>query len=184
MNWKILLISAINKIRWIFENPQRTMRIIGLKEGMRFLDVGCNLGFYSFPASSLVGDSGLVYALDVDSDCLEWVENKASRTHRSNIRTINASAEKTGLPNSKVEIVFLHLVLHDITDKSAAIREFYRVLKPNGRLVIDEENVMSLEKVRYLAEDGGFEFSRCLHNNLQVFRKPSSSRFPNKRNLE
>jgi ubiquinone/menaquinone biosynthesis C-methylase UbiE len=182
MNWKILLVSSINRIRWVFENPWRRLREIGITEGMRFLDVGCNLGFYSFPASSLVGESGLIYALDIDPDCLNWVASKAKRTHRSNIRTINADAQRTGLPDENVEIVFVHLVLHDIKDKPVAIKEFYRVLKAGNKLVIDEENVMSTKEVRNLAEDGGFKFAGCLHKTTQVFRKPSRTRYQHTKN--
>jgi ubiquinone/menaquinone biosynthesis C-methylase UbiE len=182
MNWKIPLASTINRIRWIFENPRGRLQEIGIREGIRFLDVGCNLGFYSFPASLLVGGTGLVYALDIDPDCLNWIASKAKRIHRSNIRTINADAQRTGLPDENVEIVFVHLVLHDIKDKPAAIKEFYRILKPGNKLVIDEENVMSTEEVRDLAEGGGFEFTGYLHKTIQVFKKPSRTHYGHKQN--
>jgi len=42
-----------------------------------------------------------------------------------------ADAQATGLPSESVDIVFLHLVLHDIKDKPKAIREFHRILKKN-----------------------------------------------------
>jgi ubiquinone/menaquinone biosynthesis C-methylase UbiE len=172
--WRILLVSFVDKIRGISEKPLERLQKIGVKEGMKFLDVGCGLGFYSFPASLLVGENGLVYALDIDSDYLKWIANKARKTRRVNIKTINADACKIGLPDDNVDIVFLHLVFHDIKDKSAAIKEFYRVLKAGGKLVIDEENVMSLKKVRMWAEDGGLEFSERLYKTLQIFKKPAS----------
>ena len=175
MKWRILLVSFIDKIRGISEKPLERLQKIGVKEEMQFLDVGCGLGFYSFPASLIVGKNGLVYALDINFDRLEWVANKARKTRRVNIKTIKADACKTELPDKNVDIVFLHLVLHDIKDKSAAIKEFYRVLKAGGKLVIDEGNAMSLEKVRRLAEDGGLEFSGCLYETLQIFEKPFSN---------
>jgi ubiquinone/menaquinone biosynthesis C-methylase UbiE len=138
---------------------------------MVFLDVGCTLGFYSFPASQLVGENGLVYALDINSQFLQRIENKARKTGRSNIKTVEANACETGLPNASVGIVFLHLVLHDIKDKAAAIREFYRILEKRGKLVIDEENAMPPEDIQKLAAAEGFTFSKRLYKTLQIFQK-------------
>jgi ubiquinone/menaquinone biosynthesis C-methylase UbiE len=171
MNWKILLVSIIDKLRTISENPHKKLQEIGVKEGMVFLDVGCTLGFYSFPASQLVGENGLVYALDINSQFLQRIENKARKTGRSNIKTIKADACETGLPNASVDTVFLHLVLHDIKDKEAAIKDFYRISKKQGRLVIDEENIMPLEDIKKLAEDAGFTFSKHLYKTIQTFQK-------------
>jgi ubiquinone/menaquinone biosynthesis C-methylase UbiE len=82
-----------------------------------------------------------------------------------------ANAQETGLPSESVDVVFLHLVLHDIEDKSAAIKEFKRVLKSHGKLVIDEENVMPHDLIRRLAEDSGFILSKHSRKTTQIFEK-------------
>lgn len=171
MGWKILFVSLLERLRKFSEHPQEMLAEIGLKEGMTFLDVGCSLGFYSFYASFIVGKKGLVYALDVNPEFIEYVKNKAKRKEIENIKTIVANAQKTGLTPESVDIVFLHLVLHDIEDKPAAIREFKRVLKNNGKLVIDEENVIPLDLIRKLAEDSGFRLSKRLRKTIQIFEK-------------
>jgi len=171
MNWKILLVSFLEKFRKFSEHPQERLTEIGLNEGMTFLDVGCSLGFYSFYASSIVGEKGLVYALDINPEFIEYVKNKVKRKEIENIKTIVANAQETGLPPRSVDIVFLHLVLHDVKDKPVAIREFNRVLKGNGKLVIDEENVMPLDLIRKLAEDSSFRLSKCSRKSIQIFEK-------------
>jgi ubiquinone/menaquinone biosynthesis C-methylase UbiE len=171
MSWKILLVSFLGRFRKFSEHPLERLAEIGLKEGMTFLDVGCALGFYSFYASYIVGKKGFIYALDVNPKFVECVENKAKRRKIENVKTIAANALKTGLPSGSIDIVFLHLVLHDIEDKSTAIKEFNRVLKSHGKLVIDEENVMPLDVIRKLAEDSGFILSKRLRKTSQVFEK-------------
>jgi ubiquinone/menaquinone biosynthesis C-methylase UbiE len=171
MSWKILLVSFLERFRKFSEHPLERLAEIGLKEGMTFLDVGCGLGFYSFYASSIVGKKGFVYTIDVNREFVEYVENKAKRKGIENIKTMVANAQKTGLPSGSVDIVFLHLVLHDIKDKSAAIKEFNRVLKNHGKLVIDEEDVMPLDQVGKLAEDSGFALSKRLRKTIQIFEK-------------
>jgi len=171
VNWKITLISFIENFRKLSEHPQERLSEIGLKEGMAFLDVGCTLGFYSFHAASIVGERGLVYALDINPDFIDYISKKASREGKKHIKTIVANAQETGLPQKSVDIVFLHLVLHDIEDKTRAIKEFNRILKQDGKLVIDEENVMPLDLIKRLAEDSGFKFSKRLRKTIQIFEK-------------
>lgn len=171
MNWKILLVSFLENFRKFSEHPLERLNEIGLKEKMTFLDIGCSLGFYSFYASSIVGEKGLVYALDMSPDFVEYVKNKADKKEIKNIKTIVSDAQKTGLPSESVDMVFLHLVLHDIQDKPAVMREFNRILKKNGRLVVDEENLMPLDSIRELAEDSAFIFVKCVRKTIQVFEK-------------
>jgi len=171
LNWKILLISFFENFRKISEHPLDRLTEIGLKEGMTFADIGCTLGFYSFAASRIVGDKGVVYALDINPDFIAYVEEKAKRKGIKNIKAIVADAQEITLSSESVDIVFLHLVLHDIKDKTVALKEFYRILKENGKLVIDEENVMSLAVIRKLAEDSGFKFHKLLRKSIQIFEK-------------
>lgn len=171
MNLKILIASFLEKFRKRSEQPLERLREIGLKEGMVFLDVGCTLGFYSFPAASIVGEKGLVYALDINPSLIAHVEDKAAKNEAKNVKPILASAEETGLPADSVDIVFLHLVLHDIKNKEAAVKEFNRILKARGKLVIDEENVMPLDAIKKLSEEAGLTLSKTLRETVQIFEK-------------
>jgi ubiquinone/menaquinone biosynthesis C-methylase UbiE len=171
MHLKILLVSLLDKFRKLTEHPLKRLEEIGLKEGMTFLDVGCSLGFYSFPAASLVGDSGTVYALDIKEGLIKHVQENIARLKIKNMKPIVANAERTGLAERSVDIVFVHLVLHDIDDQQAAVEEFYRVLRPPGKLVVDEEHAMLPELVRVLVESSGFRLLETLRNTIQVFEK-------------
>jgi ubiquinone/menaquinone biosynthesis C-methylase UbiE len=171
MNWKILFISFLEPFRKISEHPLERLVEVGLEDGMAFLDVGCALGFYSFYASSIVGEKGLVYALDLNPEFIGYVAKKSRRKGVTNIKPIVTSAQETGLPSESVDVAFLHLVLHDIEDKSVAMKEFYRVLRKSGRLVVDEEDVTSLSLVREIAEKSGFRFLKRLRKTIQIFEK-------------
>jgi len=172
MSWKTMLISFLEKLRKLSEKPEERLHEIGLKEGMTFLDVGCTLGFYSFPAAAIVGNRGLVYALDINSDFTEYVSRKAKKKQVEHLKTTVGRAQDTGLSPGSVDMVFLHLVFHDIADKPKAIKEFHRILKDTGRLVIDEENVMPLDTVQKLVEEAGFRFSQTMRKTIQIFEKP------------
>jgi ubiquinone/menaquinone biosynthesis C-methylase UbiE len=171
VNWKISLISFLEPFRKLSERPLERLSEIGLRQGMTFLDVGCALGFYSFYASSIVGERGMVYAIDLNLDFIEYVKRKANAKGIKNINAIVADAQETSLPSKSVDVVFLHLVLHDVKDKHAALKEFNRILKANAKLVIDEENVLPQDHISQMAEDSGFKLLRRLRKTMQIFEK-------------
>ena len=49
-----------------------------------------------------------------------------------------ADASDTGLPDGSVDLVFCHQTLHHLADQEAALAEFFRVLRPGGRLLLAE----------------------------------------------
>lgn len=43
-----------------WQNPEKTLKDIGLKEGKNFADIGCGYGFFTISAAKIVGESGNV----------------------------------------------------------------------------------------------------------------------------
>ena len=171
MELRVWFASFLEYFRRTTERPLERLREVGLREGMTFLDVGCSLGFYSFPASEIVGEKGRVIALDINPKLVGAVASKSERRGIRNIEAVVADAHETGIPHESADMVFMHLVLHDLDDKPRAMREFGRVLKGNGRLVVDEENVMPREEIREIAESWGFKFVRRSGDSTQIFEK-------------
>lgn len=122
----------------------RELEEAGIRRGMSVLDFGCGPGRYTLPAAELVGRQGVVYGLDVHPLALRAVEKKAQKQGMTNIRVIN-SDRSTGLDPESVDVVLLYYALHDIEEKDAVLKEIYRVLKPEGRLLYkDHTNLVPL----------------------------------------
>ena len=47
------------------------LRKIGIKIGQTVLDFGCRVGHYTIPAAEIVGNSGIVYAIDSEQQALK-----------------------------------------------------------------------------------------------------------------
>ncbi len=80
------------------------------------------------PAPSITG-------ADFTSDMLTLAARKAEQR---NITWLHADALALPLPSASIDIVSIAFGLRNITDPPAALREFARVLKPNGQLIILE----------------------------------------------
>jgi ubiquinone/menaquinone biosynthesis C-methylase UbiE len=115
------------------ESPTDLWSRSGLREGMCVVDVGAGSGFFTFPASELVGRSGRVYAVDHSAELVELLRERSRRRHRDNVVPVLSARGRIPLPSAVADRVLLANVLHGISP--ATIREAVRVLRPGGRLV-------------------------------------------------
>ncbi len=125
--------SLENPDRPLSEDPQGLWKRAGLASGMTVVDIGAGSGFYTFPASDRVGPTGRVYAVDVSSELVEMIRERAKARHRSNIEAIGSLPNRVPLPDGLADRVLLANVLHGVPPETVA--EAVRLLRPEGRLV-------------------------------------------------
>ena len=65
--------------------PEEILIKAGLKIKDIFLDIGCGIGYFSIPASRIIGIEGKVFALDTSSEMLEELKR---RIYKKNIKNI------------------------------------------------------------------------------------------------
>jgi ubiquinone/menaquinone biosynthesis C-methylase UbiE len=115
-------------------------RLLQLKAGDTFLDMGCGPGEYAVQASKIVGDTGTVYALDKWKYLIDALIKEADSQGLMNIKAIVADiTEPLPIENTCVDVCLLATVLHTLNmakDGANMMGEIRRVLKPSGRLAI------------------------------------------------
>lgn len=104
------------------------------------LDVGCGAGLIGFAALELVGAAGQVVFSDVSADLLDACRRRATDDGvLDRCRFVQARAEDLrGIADASVDVVTTRSVLIYVRDKRTAFAEFFRVLRPGGRLSIFE----------------------------------------------
>ena len=110
----------------------------GVTAGMNVLDAGCGPGRITLPAARRVGQSGEVVALDIQPDMLQRLRKKLTEQSVSNVRPLLAGIGEGKTTPESFDRAFLVTVLGEIPDKTAALQEIYRALKPGGVLSITE----------------------------------------------
>jgi arsenite methyltransferase len=111
-----------------------------LRPGDAVLDVGTGDGLIAFGALERLGPSGHVVFSDISQDLLDHCRQAAAAEGLlDRCQFVLASADSlTGVPDGSVDVVTTRSVLIYVKDKAAALREFYRVLKPSGRVSLFE----------------------------------------------
>jgi len=125
-----------------FINPQEIIKNLPLQEGMVVADFGCGSGFFSLAMAEKIKPNGQVVAIDIWKPALDVLTLKAKLTGLFNIietKQGDLEAPKTlNLKENYFDLVLVSNVLFQIEDKTAVLKEAYRILKPNGYLVIIE----------------------------------------------
>jgi ubiquinone/menaquinone biosynthesis C-methylase UbiE len=132
------------KIRDLFLPPRNILKEAEIKPGFHVLDYGCGPGSYSIAAAELVGTTGKVYALDINSLAIQQVKRSALRKRVTNIETIRSDCA-TGLENSSIDVVLLYDTFHTLRNPNSVLKELHRVLKLNGILSFSDHHMKENE---------------------------------------
>jgi SAM-dependent methyltransferase len=103
----------------------------GVTSEDRVLDVGCGTGVLARAAADRVADESQVTGLDLNEGMLA-----VARRLRPQLDWRQGDASKLPLPDESYDVVLSQFSLMYFPDRSAAIREMVRVLKPGGRLAV------------------------------------------------
>ena len=109
---------------------------IKIKRGDVIVDIGSGGGYYSMRFAAETGLNGKVYALDVNEQFLDYVNQKATENGFMNISTILINDKVYGLPKKSCDLVFLRNVYHHINNPETYFKDLKGFLKPGGRIVI------------------------------------------------
>lgn len=118
----------------------RVLAGANLLPGMTLADVGSGEGLIAFKAIDHIGPNLQVILTDISPSLLEHSRKLAIHTGVLNQCTfIEANAERLhGIEDSSVDVVATRATLAYVADKSSALREFHRILRPGGRVSLAE----------------------------------------------
>jgi len=132
--------------RWapVFERPQRdgyqmparVVATLGIEPGDIVADVGAATGYFTRRFAQAVGETSLVYAVDIEAGMLTWLDKRAKTEGIDNIETRVATVSDSHLPDHCCDLIFLCNTYHMIAARVDYLKHLQHKLKPGGRIVI------------------------------------------------
>jgi ubiquinone/menaquinone biosynthesis C-methylase UbiE len=151
--------------------PVKIMDTIDLKPGMIIGEVGAGTGRMTMWLADRVGESGKVYANDIDRSALDHLRRRCKRDGFKNVETIVGKMEDPGFRSGSLDMAFMINVYHHLADPVPILRNLRPSLKPDGILAIvecdpakvewgDEHGCSSQEDMKQDLEMAGYEIVR------------------------
>lgn len=121
------------------EDVQRSPQILkalALKPGERVADIGSGSGYFTFQVANAVGPTGVVQALDIAPEMLEYLDLRVKARKATNITLRRVASDDPQLAPGSVDTVLMIDTIHYVKDRTAYARKLLPGLAPGGRLVI------------------------------------------------
>ncbi len=129
-----------NPLRRLFHNPEK---IVGpyVGPGMTVMDVGCGMGFCSIAMAKIVGDSGLVIAVDLQQKMLDVLRQRATAASVANrIRLHKCERDRLGV-DAQADFALAFMMVHEVPDQRRLLAEIKACLKLGGKLLVAEPKI-------------------------------------------
>ncbi len=112
--------------------------VADLREGEIVLDLGSGGGIDALLSARRVGPTGGVYGLDMTDEMLDLANRNAADAGAENVVFVKGYIEDVPLPDASVDVIISNCVINLSADKTEVFDEMRRVLRPGGRLGIND----------------------------------------------
>jgi SAM-dependent methyltransferase len=129
----------------LFQEPEARTLIadLGLPEGSRGLDVGCGVGLFALWLAEAIGPRGRVVGIEPSRERVEAARAFVGQgPAASRLEFREGDATKLDAPDASFDWVWCGDVLHHIQETGRALGEFARVVRPGGRIVVKESQLL------------------------------------------
>ena len=119
-----------------FSGIGNPLRIAELSKGVTVVDVGCGAGLDLLLAARAVGPSGRAIGIEMTEAMAARARRGARAAGLENVEVRGGDAIALPVDTESADVVTSNGVLNLVPEKETAVREMYRVLKPEGQLLL------------------------------------------------
>lgn len=120
-----------------FRNDRKDLfiNLLGLKQGMKIVDIGCGPGTITRKLSTWLGEKTKIIGVDRDTEFIKYAREKATRMNLNNISYFEGDALNLPLEDNSVDACISHTVIEHVPNKEFLLEQM-RVCRPKGRVSV------------------------------------------------
>jgi ubiquinone/menaquinone biosynthesis C-methylase UbiE len=173
-----------------FVQPDVVSTHFHFREGDTVADFGAGGGFYVEILSKIVGQSGKLYALEIQKELVEKISDVVRKKGLGNVEPKWCDIEADGgvtIPDNTLDGAIMVNTFFQFEDKHAGLREVFRTLRSGGKFILIDwsesfsglgpqpDQIVSEADAKAYVESVGFTFERSFdsgdHHYGLAFRK-------------
>lgn len=145
------------------EHLKLLLSLVNPQNNETILDLGTGSGYVAFALSEKFNECKVI-GMDIVTDTLSRNREIISKSRISNLEFIDYDGTIFPLPDSSIDCIITRYALHHFPDIENSFKEIYRILKPNGKLVIADPTPNENDKDRFvdkymqIKQDGHMRF--------------------------
>jgi ubiquinone/menaquinone biosynthesis C-methylase UbiE len=121
------------------------MDLLGIEPGKSAADIGAGSGWFTVRAAQRVGASGQVYAVDINPEAIQYINDrvKIARIDNEQLQNVKAILSKPDdplLPGNSIDAVLMLKTYHEIARPVTLLRNLRPALRPGAKLGIIDRN--------------------------------------------
>ena len=116
--------------------PERVLNAIGIKPGMTIGEIGVGRGRYTVFIADKTGNTGKVFANDIDEASLAYLRGRCRRLGINNVETVVGKMDDPLFPENSIDLAIMVLVYHMLENPDNLLKNLKKSLKPDATLAI------------------------------------------------
>lgn len=132
----------------IFESPgrderlqiNRVMDMLGIEPGKNVADIGAGSGWFTVRAGRRVTGSGTAYAVDINPQAIEYIDERAKKEGLPNIKTVLSTPDDPQLPPASVDAMLLLKTYHEVAHPIVLLKNLRQSLRPGAKIGVIDRN--------------------------------------------
>jgi arsenite methyltransferase len=137
-----------------------------LEPGQVVLDLGSGAGLDVLLSARRVSPGGQAYGVDMTDEMVALANSNKERAGITNATFLKGTIENVPLPDASVDVLISNCVINLAEDKTAVIKEAFRVLRPGGRFAVAD--VVELEPLAPEVKKSLDQWAGCISGTIPI----------------